>query len=215
VTETSVPGSAGAGAPAGGQEGTAATETANGTLRPGGEAAAPTPREAAPPAAAGPWRLVAASTGIAPLISVGSAAQYAPVGLFSQATLDFRFRVGPGALGVGLLTGFTWLAANGIVENAQISLVPVAADFVYTISEASFPIFTVRLSGGGAMMSVSAPALDQPLAKIIPFALAGLVLDFPFTSYLGLAIEASYVSFFEESLWIMGFTPQVSLYVRL
>jgi hypothetical protein len=123
--------------------------------------------------------------------------------------------VGAGSLGTGVLTGFTWLAANGIISEAQISLVPVAADLTYTISEASFPIFSVRLSGGGAVMTVSAPYLDVPATKIVPFALAGLVLDFPFASFLGLAIEASYVSFFEESLWIMGFTPQLSLYVRL
>jgi hypothetical protein len=167
------------------------------------------------PVTRGPWKLFAASTGIAPLVPLFDTAKYSNIGIFSTLTLDMRFPVGPGALGAGILTGFTWLAASGVASGADISLLPVGADLVYTFFEPSFPVFSLRLSGGLSVMTVVVPYLTEPLTKLVPFALAGIVLDFPFAPFLGLAVQADYVNFFEDSLWIMGFTPQVSLYFRL
>jgi hypothetical protein len=63
-------------------------------------------------------------------------------------------------------------------------------------------------------MSVST-SYAGTLSKPIPYLMAGMRVDVPFTSFLGLALEAAWTGFFESPTdVIMGFAPEVSVYVR-
>ncbi len=72
----------------------------------------------------------------------------------------------------------------------------------------------LHLGGGPALMATSAPAVST-LLKVVPYALAGMAVEVPFSAAVGLAVQASYAVFFESaSLPIMAFAPEVSLYAR-
>jgi hypothetical protein len=50
---------------------------------------------------------------------------------------------------------------------------------------------------------------------VVPYLLAGMSLDLPFSPSMGLAVEAAWAAFLESmSLPIMAFAPEVSFYVR-
>jgi hypothetical protein len=159
------------------------------------------------------WRLLAISSGVAPLITTGAASDYAKLGLLATLALDFRFRLDSGTLAAGILSGVSWLGAKGAVSTADILIVPIGLDLQYAMNEGSFPGITLHLSGGPALMSVDADYTGTE-TKIVPYVLAGMTLDLPFAAFMGLAVEASYVAFIESSLLIMAFAPEVSLYVR-
>jgi hypothetical protein len=161
-----------------------------------------------------PWKLFGISSGVAPMITTGPAADYTKLGLLATFAVDLRFRAGAGALEAGILSGACWLSATGVVSTADILIVPIGVDLRYLLNSGAFPGVILHASGGPALMSVNASYLGDQ-TKIVPYVLGGLTLDLPFDPSLGLTVEASYVAFLESSLVIMAFAPEVSLYVRL
>ena len=128
-------------------------------------------------------------------------------------SFDLRFPLGAGTLGAGILSGACLFTASGAVSDAFVLLVPLGLDMQYSFGSPG-PGVILHVSGGAALMSTSAPATPT-LLKIVPYALAGIALDVPFSPALGITVEASYAVFFESAtLPIMAFAPEVSLYVR-
>ena len=62
-------------------------------------------------------------------------------------------------------------------------------------------------------MSVNA-AYAGPMTKVIPYLVAGMTLELPFASFMGMSIEVAWAAFFESTLPIMGFAPEVTFYVQ-
>jgi hypothetical protein len=161
-----------------------------------------------------PWKLFGISSGVAPMIATGPAANYTKLGLLTTFAVDLRFRAGAGALEAGILSGACWMSATGVVSTANILIIPVGVDLQYLLNSGAFPGVTLHASGGPALMSVNAGYTGTE-TKIVPYVLGGLTLDLPFDPSLGLSVQANYVAFLESSLVIMAFAPGVSLYVRL
>jgi len=160
-----------------------------------------------------PWKLFGISSGVAPLIATGPASDYAKLGLLATFSVDLRFRFAAGALEAGILSGACWLSATGAVTAANVLIIPIGVDLQYLLNSGAFPGIILHLSGGPALMSVTASYTGVE-SKIVPYVLGGMTLDLPFVPSFGLALEASYVAFLESSLVIMAFAPEVSLYVR-
>jgi hypothetical protein len=157
---------------------------------------------------------LALSSGVAPFILMGGASVYASVGLLATFSADIRLPLGPGVFGVGLLSGLCALDATGVAATAQVLIVPVGADVRYSMNEGGFPGIVLHASGGPAVMNVSADYAGS-LTKVVPYVLAGMSLGLPFSSFIGLSIEADWAAFFESAaLPIMAFAPEVSMYVR-
>jgi len=160
-----------------------------------------------------PWKRLGISSGVAPMIATGPAADYTKLGLLTTFAVDLRFRAGAGALEAGILSGACWMSATGVVSTANILIIPIGVDLQYLLNSGAFPGIILHASGGPALMSVKTGYLaDQ--TKIVPYVLGGLTLDLPFDPSLGLTVQANYVAFLESSLAIMAFAPEVSLYVR-
>jgi hypothetical protein len=156
----------------------------------------------------------ALTSGVAPFILMGGASTYASLGVLATLSADLRFPLGPGVFGAGLLSGLCSLHASGAVSDAQVLIVPIGADIQYSMNEGGFPGIVIHLSGGPAVMTVTA-AYAGSLTKVVPYLLAGMSMDLPFASFMGLSFEADWAAFFESaSLPIMAFAPEVSLYVR-
>jgi hypothetical protein len=177
-----------------------------------------TPREpaTAPAADAGheqPWQVLAISSGAAPLVATGPASDYTKLGLLATFSADLRFRFAAGAIQAGILSGICLFSAAGVVSSADILIIPIGVDLQYLLNPGAFPGIILHLSGGPALMNVKASYFGDE-SKIVPYVLGGMTLDLPFSRAFGLALEASYVAFLESSLLIMGFAPEVSLYVR-
>ena len=159
-----------------------------------------------------PWKLFGISSGVAPMIATGPAADYTKLGLLTTFAVDLRFRAG--GLEAGVLTGACWMSATGVVSTASILIIPMGVDLQYLLNSGAFPGIILHASGGPAFMSVNASYTGTE-TKIVPYVLGGLTLDLPFDPSLGLTVQANYVAFLESSLAIMAFAPEVSLYVRL
>jgi hypothetical protein len=158
--------------------------------------------------------LFSLSSGVAPFILMGGASTYASLGILATFAADLRFPLGPGVFGAGLLSGLCALDAAGAVTNAQVLIVPIGADLRYSMNEGGFPGIVIHVSGGPAMMNVTADYAGS-LTKLVPYLLAGMSLELPFASFIGLSISADWAAFFESvSLPLMAFAPEVSLYVR-
>jgi hypothetical protein len=152
--------------------------------------------------------------GAAPFVPLGGPGNYAQLGVLATLSGNYRFPVGPGQLGVGFLTGVGAMNVAGLVADGNLVVVPIGAEVTYSMNEGGFPGVLARLSAGPAVMGLTT-AYDGTLTKTVPYVLAGLDLSLPFTSFLGLSIELAWASFFEStSLAIMGFVPEVTLYVR-
>jgi hypothetical protein len=200
---------------------TAAAQTEPATTVAAQTAAAQTPQPAAPhtaasqPAVPRARRLFAFSAGAAPFLPLGGPGGYAQLGVLASLSADYRFRLGPGELGVGLLTGLCAASVAGFAADGSLLMVPIGADVTYSMNEGGFPGILVRVSGGPAIMSLTT-AYDGALSKAVPYVLAGMDLSFPFTPLLALSVELAWTAFFESaSLTIMGFVPEITLYVRL
>lgn len=165
----------------------------------------------APPAR---FRRLGISTGAAPLIVTGDTASFAKLGLLATAVVSYRIPVGPGSLGLGMLSGFAWLRATGLVATADVRLVPLAVDALYTpFDDLSFGL-SLHLSAGAALMSISTTYAGV-LTKAVPFALAGMQVGFPLGSALRVEVQACFAAFLEPSLPILAFAPEVLLWLRL
>jgi hypothetical protein len=158
-------------------------------------------------------RRISLTSGAAPFIPLGNGA-YTELGVLATFSAVFRFPLGPGLLGAGVLTGVSAMNAAGAASTASLLLVPLGAEISYSMNEGGFPGIVFHVSAGPALMSVST-AYAGTLTKPVPYLMAGMQVDLPFTSYLGLALGAAWTGFFESrSLVIMGFAPEVSVYVR-
>jgi hypothetical protein len=160
-------------------------------------------------------KMLALSAEAAPLFATGAVSQYAKIGFLAALTADFRFPMGTSVLEAGLMAGACLMSATGAVTDAAILLVPFGLDAQYVMSAGAFPGVALHVSGGPALMSVTAAYLGDARAKIVPYLLAGLTLDLPFTPSFGIAFEARYVAFLESSLPIMAFAPTVRMHVQL
>ena len=155
------------------------------------------------------------TTGAAPLLLTGPAGAYANLGSLATISVAFRFPLGPGTMGAGILSGVGSLKASGAVTTAEILLVPMGVDAQYTLNDGGFPAITLHVGGGPSLLNVAAKYLDSSPTKVIPYLLAGMTLELPFSSFMGMAVEAAWTTFFESSaLPIMAFAPEVSFYVR-
>jgi hypothetical protein len=159
-------------------------------------------------------RLFTISSGAAPFIPLGGTGTYANLGILATVSANYRFPLGPGVLGAGLLSGVCVLDAAGAATDARLLMVPIGADVRYTMNEGGFPGIVVHVSAGPAMMNVNAD-YSGSLTKVVPYLLAGMSLDLPFSPSMGLAVEAAWAAFLESlSLPIMAFAPEVLFYVR-
>jgi hypothetical protein len=159
-------------------------------------------------------KLFAMSSGVAPFIPLGGTGTYASLGVLATVSADYRFPLGPGVMGAGLLSGICALDAAGAATDARLLMVPIGVDLRYSMNEGGFPGIVVHLSAGPAILNVSADYAGS-LTKVVPYLLAGMSLDLPFNTFMGLAVEAAWAAFLESmSLPIMAFAPEVSFYVR-
>ena len=172
-----------------------------------------TPAPVSVAAGSRPWQLFGISSGVAPMITTGPASDYTKIGLLATFSVDMRFRFAAGALEAGILSGACLMKASGAASSADILIIPIGANLQYLLNSGAFPGIILHVSGGPALMNVNAGYFGAE-SKIVPYVLAGMTLDLPFSPSFGLALEASYVTFLESSLVIMAFAPEVSMYVR-
>jgi hypothetical protein len=175
---------------------------------------APSARPAQPAKSAGRWRYLAFSAGAAPLLMAGPATDFSKIGVLGTSEVAVRIPAGGGALAIGVLSGFGRLRAKGVVTEAEIYLIPLGLDARYSPIAATRAGVSLHLSGGGALMRV-VDVSGESVQKIVPFGLAGMALDLPFTAFFGLALEASFAAFYEASVPLLAFTPALSLRLRI
>jgi hypothetical protein len=157
------------------------------------------------------------AAGVAPFLPVGRASDYFKIGLCTAVHGSYRFDVGTVQMNAGLFTGTYLFQAEGLSGTAGTLLLSIGPLVGITHGFDSAIDLYIHLSGGMTVMSITPSGLDNPLSKLLPFALAAAGFHLGLTSKLGLIAETNLVAFFEtadgELSPLLGFTPVV--YFRL
>jgi len=158
----------------------------------------------------GRWELGA---GTGPFLAVGRASDYFKLGFLPSLSWSFRLGRPESPWRIGVFGAACWFRAAGAGSRSTAVLAPLGPELRFA-SAGDRPLGTfLRLSGGPALFSLS-PENQASKTKLIPFLLGGMGLLLPIGSRLALALEPSYLVFFEPQAPIMGFMPSGSIYVR-
>jgi hypothetical protein len=154
------------------------------------------------------------SAGFSPFITTGAVSEYFKMGLMPSLYASYRFALANGLLGIGLYAGFNSFQAVGLLTTSQSYLLPAGLDVRYWFGDGEAIGLFIHIDGGPALFSVDVEGLGQ-FTKLIFFVLGGIGFDVPFSDSFGANFGASYSVFFDQPDPIMGFTPSVSLFIRI
>ncbi len=68
---------------------------------------------------------------------------------------------------------------------------------------------------GAAVFMLTPVATGITATGVVPYLLGGVGMTFAFVPSFGIAIDASYIAFFQPGFPIMGFSPSAALFLRL
>ena len=176
--------------------------------------AEPVAHAVGPPAAEERLAPLAFSVGSAPFIATFTALDYFRVGLSVSLSGRYQMRAPGGFVGIGFLTGICAFHGRGAYAQADFYVVPVGADILFGALTRGPLDFFLHLGGGPAVL-VAKPAAGNLLAKVIPFVVGGIGFAWSALDILAVSIDASYTCFFDSSAVIMGFTPSLSVVLKL
>jgi len=182
--------------------------------------AEPTPLPASPePKPAEPERRprippLAFSLGSAPFIATFSALNYFPVGLSVSLAGHYQMRAPGGLFGFGLASGLSGFHGRGAYAEADFYVVPIGIDVLYGTRTGSAVDFLVHLAGGPAIFTAKLTS-GESLAEVIPYVTGGVGISLSLIDSLAISLEGGYTCFFDSPDPIMGFTPSLSVLVRL
>ncbi len=158
------------------------------------------------------WGLFA---GAGPFLATVEASEYFTLGLSAYLNGQYRFAVPGGLLGIGVATGLHMFRAIGTAGEADSMLIPIGATVVYGTNTGSRFDFHAHVDGGAAVFLLTPVVSGITAVGAVPYVLGGVGMTFALFENFGLAIDATYVAFFEPGFPIMGFSPSLSLFVRL
>lgn len=154
------------------------------------------------------------SLGSAPFIATFAALNYFPVGLALSVSGHYQVRAPGGFAGFGLASGVNGFHGKGAYSQADFYVIPIGVDLLYGTRNGSRIDFYVYARGGPAVFTARLQT-GEFLAKVIPFVQGGVGITVTVVDPVGLSLDGSYTSFFDSPDPIMGFTPSLSLVVKL
>jgi hypothetical protein len=154
------------------------------------------------------------SLGSAPFIATFSALNYFPVGLSVSLAGHYQIRAPGGLFGFGLASGLSGFHGRGAYAEADFYVVPIGIDVLYGTRTGSAVDFFAHLAGGPAIFAATLTS-GESLAEVIPYVTGGVGITLSLFDSLGISLEGGYTCFFEPADPIMGFTPSLSVLVRL
>jgi hypothetical protein len=158
------------------------------------------------------WGLIA---GAGPFLATVQASEYFTLGLSAFLNGQYRFAVPGGLFGIGLATGVNAFRATGTAGEADSKLIPIGATIVYGTNTGSRFDFYAHIDGGVTVFLLTPVVSGITAVGVVPYILSGVGMTFAVFENFGLAIDANYAAFFEPGFPIMGFSPCLSLFLRL
>lgn len=183
--------------------------------------AGPAEQPAALPPAIGPagatpperFRPFESAVAVSAVLTTGHASDYFKYGFMPSAFAGYRLRMARAALALGVSAGYSLFLTEDAIEKTSIETVPIGAEARYEYGGRGPLLVYLRAAAGPALLRFQ-PIGGDWLAKLVPFAVAGIGVGVPLTDLFGITVEASYSVTMEEGGAIMGFTPAIGTYVR-
>jgi hypothetical protein len=183
-------------------------------------APSPTPVPIPPGPQAPPQAVVPVTPGmevmasVAPMFVTGSATDFFKYGLMPLLYAGYRFPFMNGAGSVGFQTGYSFVFPDEEVLDASVRVVPLGVEVSYSTVGPTGIRFTGHASGGPAVLSVTRDETGT-LSKVLFYVRIGVGGSLEVTPALSVGIDASYSLFFEEQFPLMGFSPALTVRMRL
>ena len=98
--------------------------------------------------------------------------------------------------------------------KAHFYVIPVGIEILYGTRTGSAIDFFTHVAGGPAVFAAKLTS-GESLAKVIPFVTGGVGITLSLFDSLGISVEAGYACYFDSPDPIMGFTPALSVVLRL
>jgi hypothetical protein len=157
---------------------------------------------------------LAFSFGSAPFIATFTALNYFPLGLALSLSGHYQVRAPGGLIGFGLASGVSGFHGKGAYSQADFYVIPIGIDLLYGTRTGSRIDFFAYVRGGPAIFMAKL-STGNSLAKVIPFVVGGVGINVLVLDPFGLSLDGSYTCFFDSPDPILGFTPSLSLVVKL
>jgi TolB-like protein len=152
--------------------------------------------------------------GSAPFIATFTALNYFPVGLTVTLAGHYQMQALGGLLGFGLTSGLSGFHGKGSYAQADFYVIPIGIEILYGTRTGSAIDFFTHVAGGPAVFAAKLTS-GESLAKVIPFVTGGVGITLSLFDSLGISVEAGYACYFDSPDPIMGFTPALSVVLRL
>jgi hypothetical protein len=152
--------------------------------------------------------------GAAPFIATFSALNYFPVGLSLWLSGNGQARLPDGYGAYGLGTGVTAFHGRGAYTQADFYLVPIGVDLRYGTTTGGPADFAVHAQAGPAVF-IAHLDTGELLAKVVPYLTAGVGIAVTLFDVVGISLDGSYTCYFDAPEPILGFTPTVSIVIKL
>jgi hypothetical protein len=169
-----------------------------------------TPTRTVPEVTAG----LEATASVAPMFVTGSGTDFFKYGLVPLLYAGYRFPFLNGAGSAGLQTGYSLVFPDEDVLEASVRVVPVGIEVSYSTVSPTGIRFTGHASGGPAVISVTREDIGT-LSKLLFYVRTGVGGSIEVSRRISVGIDASYTLFFEEQFPLMGFSPALTVRMRL
>lgn len=156
------------------------------------------------------WEVI---TGFAPFLAIGQITDFFKLSYAPTLNISFLINLSAGQLALGMYTGFNIFQVDELMGAGLNYFIPVGADVRFETNTKPLR-FYVHVAGGPTILTIN---LDNtvPRSTLIAFALGGIGLCIPFGTHFGLALDSSFIAFFDHGTFIMGYMPCGAFYFKL
>lgn len=151
--------------------------------------------------------------GFAPFLTTGNISAYTDIGYVPSLSVSFRVDLKAVLLGFGLFSSFTYFNAVSAVTQSTNYLIPIGAEIKLLSGGVEALTMHIRAAGGAAILFIKR-ATGQEFMSTLPFVSGGVGGSIAVSRNFGFTIDASYLTVFDSSSPIMGFTPSLYLFIR-
>jgi len=151
---------------------------------------------------------------ISPFFTAGQASTYFSVGLQPEVSVLYKLKLNFGYLGTGAFLSMNYSRAEGLIsssENIFLSFGPLVRLGFQMNSRLDF---FLDLNGGISLFFMNANSSGYK-STIIPYLSGGIGINMDIAGPFGIFISGDYSVYFENSLFISGFSPFAGIYLSL
>lgn len=154
------------------------------------------------------------SAGFSPFFTTGKASNYFTIGFVPELAGQYRFPLLFGYLGIGAFVSLNYSRAEGSASTSENIFLSTGPLLQMGITMNPRLDFFMDINGGVSVFFLN---VDEEGYKstVIPYLSGGLGINIDIKQPLGLTVSTDFSLYFENSVFISGFSPFAGIYLNL